>query len=54
VPGDQEYVIEKTFWYETPVNLGKLGIKNIKDEPVISHEMFEKIKAKAGNITEYY
>ncbi len=52
-PGYQEYVINNVQWYETPVSLIKLGIRNFKDDPVISHELLEKIKAKAGEITEY-
>jgi hypothetical protein len=49
--GKQEHMVKHLEWYEKPVNLTQLDIRDIKNEPNISHEQFEKIKKLAGKIT---
>jgi hypothetical protein len=53
VVGNQELVVNKTEWYEGPIDLTQLKIRNIHDDPIISHELFENIKNKAGKTTSY-
>jgi hypothetical protein len=51
IKGHQEHPVSSVEWFEKSVDLTKLGIRNIRDDPVISHEMFEKIKKLAGKTT---